>query len=62
MLAHLQHFDFSALLEYLDVSHILFLDLLDRNFFERLFVNGKFNEAKLPFAERLVLSVEIKDI
>lgn len=62
MLAHLQHFDFSALLEYLDVGHILFLDLLDRNFFERLFVNGKFNEAKLPFAERLVLGVEIKDI
>ena len=62
MLAHLQHFDFSTLLEYLDVGHVLFLYLLDRNFFECLFVNGKFYEAKLSFAERLVLRVEIKDI
>ena len=44
------------------MGHVLLLYLLDRYFFECLFVNGKLDEAKLPFAERLVLRVEIKDI
>lgn len=62
MLAHLQHFNLTPLLEHLDVRHILLLDLLDGDLRACLLMNSKLDEPKLSFAERFIHGVVVKDI
>ena len=62
MLAHLEDFNFAPLLEHFDVSHILFLDLLDGNFLGVLPVNSKLNKTELTLAKSLFQVVELEDI
>lgn len=54
MLAHLEDFYLSPLLEHFNMSHVLFLDLLYGNFLGCLLVKGKFYEAELPLTQRLI--------
>lgn len=51
VLAHLQHFDFSALLENLDRLHIGFGDGLDSDLPAITFMLGKLNHTKLTFTK-----------
>lgn len=60
MLTHFEHFDFTALLEDLNVRHILFLYLLDRDFLPRLEVSGHLDQAELTFTQCFFKFVEVK--
>ena len=62
MLAHLEHFDLSALLEDLNVGHVLFLDLLDGDLLRCLLVQCKLDEAKLALAKGLIERVVLEDV
>jgi len=62
MLAHFEHFDFTALLEDLNVWHVLFLYLLDRNFLARLQMSSHFDEAKLTFTKCFFKFVEVENV
>jgi hypothetical protein len=59
MLAHLQYFDLSSLLEDFDVSHVAFLHLFDRYFALVFLVEGKLHETKLTFAKSLIKFIEL---
>ena len=62
MLAHLEHLNFSPLLEDLNVSHVLFLDLLDGDLLRCLLVQCKLDEAELALAESLVECVVLEHV
>lgn len=49
VLTHLQDFDFSALLEDLDVRHVLFLHLFNGDLLPRLFVDTELDQPELSF-------------
>ena len=62
MLAHLEHFNLTSLLEHLDVSHVLLLHLFNGYFLACLFVSGKLYQSKLTLAQSLVKRVEVKNV
>ena len=62
MLAHFKYFDFSSLLEYFYVGHILLFNLLYGNFDTCFNLSCHFNKAELTLTYRLLESVKIKHI
>ena len=62
VLTHLEHLDFTTLLEHLNMRHVLLFHLLNRHFFARLLVLAQLHQAKLTLAQCLVKSVELEDI
>ena len=62
MRAHLEHLHFSPLLKYLDVAHILFLDLFDGSFLPSLQVSCSSHYTELPLTQNLLKCVKVKDI
>lgn len=62
MRTHLEHLHFSPLLKYLDVTHILFLNLLDGSFLPSLQVSCSSHHAELPLAQHFLKCVKVKDI
>ena len=62
MLAHLEHFNLTSLLEHLDVSHVLLLHLFNGYFLACLFVRGKLYQSKLTLAQSLVKGVKVENV
>ena len=62
VLAHLEHFDFTPLLEDLNMGHVLLLDLLDGDLLRRLLVQCELDEAELALSERLVERVVLEHV
>ena len=62
MLAHLEHFNLTSLLENLDVSHVLLFHLFNSYFLAGLFVRGKLYQPELTLAQSLVKGVEVENV
>lgn len=62
VLAHLKHLDFAALLQNLDVLHVLFAHLLDRNLLLRDFVCAKFDQAELALSKCAIQVIVLEHI
>ena len=62
VLAHLQHFDFSTLLEDLNWLHVLLFHRLDSHLLFCNFVRGQFDQPELPLAQRSSQIVVIEQV
>ena len=62
MLAHLQHLYLSALLEHLNVRHVLFFHLLYRYLFISKFMGCQLHKPELTFTQCFFQIVEVKYI
>jgi len=62
VLAHLENFNFAALLQNLDMRHVLLFYLLDCYLKFRVFMSSKLDHTELSLSERFVQVVESEHI
>ena len=60
MLRHLEHVNFSALLVYFNLLHVLFVHGLDGDLLARLLMYGQLDEAELALAQIIFERVIVK--
>lgn len=62
VLGHLQHFNFTALLKYLDLLHVLLLHHLNGYLLARFLMRSELDKTELTFSEGILQIVEPEDV